>query len=276
MIALGFALIYGTTRTFHFAHGAVYVLSAYFFFSLSQLSGWNSVIVFLVTLVFAGLSGILIDKLLYLPLIKRGSSLTVQLLSSLAFYIVVVNLIAVFYGTDTKVLRSGVQPSFSFGSIILTEIQIKTLFSFLAVFVALWVALRHTTLGKIIRAMRDDPDLVSAIGIDPLRYRLIVFSVGSMLAGWGAVLRGIDVGIEPDAGMTSTLTGAVAVIIGGVGIFEAAAFGALLLGILQGAAVWGFSSQWQDTVTFLVLIIFLLFRPQGMFSYRRRIEEVVR
>jgi branched-chain amino acid transport system permease protein len=276
LVALGFALIYGATRTFHFAHGAVYTLSAYLFFSLQTWLNLTLLPAFFIALGLAALLGILIDKLLYIPLVKRNSSLSIQLLSSLAFYIVATNFAAMIYGSDTKVLSPGIQPSFSFASVTLTMIQIVTFFSFIIVFAALWGALRKTSLGRIIRAIRDDPELISALGINLLRFRTVVFAIGSILAAWAAILRGLDVGIEPNAGLTITLTATVAVIIGGIGIFEAAAFGAVVLGILQSLVVWQISSNWQEMVTFLVLIVFLLFRPQGMFNYRRRIEEVVR
>jgi branched-chain amino acid transport system permease protein len=73
--------------------------------------------------------------------------------------------------------------------------------------------------------------------------------------------------------MTAILSGAVAVIIGGVGIFEGAAVGAMTLGILQSLVIWQTSSRWADAVTFVVLILFLLFRPQGIVGQRRRVEE---
>lgn len=274
LVALGFALIYGTTRTFHFAHGAVYTLSAYLFYTLYKVWGLPLVPMIVVTLGLAALFGILIDRLIYLPLVRRGSSQTIQLLSSLGFYLVTVNFIAMSYGSETKVLSSEVQSNVRLGSIVLSQIQWVTFFSFAAFFTLLLLALRKTSLGKIIRATRDDPALVSSLGINLSRVRGVVFAIGSALAALAAILRGIDIGVEPGMGMGVTMTGAVSVIIGGVGVFEAAAFGALLLGVLQSLAAWKFSLRWQDLVTFLVLLLFLLFRPQGIFSYRRRIEEV--
>jgi branched-chain amino acid transport system permease protein len=76
--------------------------------------------------------------------------------------------------------------------------------------------------------------------------------------------------------MNALLNGAVAVIIGGIGIFEGAAVGGLGIGVLQSLAVWRLSTRWQDAVTFVLLIVFLLFRPQGVFGGRRRAEEVSR
>jgi len=273
LVALGFALIYNTTRTFHFAHGAVYTLAAYLFYTMRNLWSLPLLPAMALTLGLVAIFGILIDEMIYKPLVKRSSSLLIQLLSSLGLYIVIVNFIAMIYGNETKVLSPGVQPTYSLGAVILTQIQVATAVAFAVLFISFFVILRKTRLGKVIRAMRDDPQLISVMGINPLRVRRVVFALGSALAAVAAMLTGLDVGIDPNIGMAAILNGAVAVIIGGVGIFEGAALGALLIGILQSLAVWQASARWQETITFVVLILFLIFRPEGILGTRRRIEE---
>jgi branched-chain amino acid transport system permease protein len=273
LVALGFGLIYNTTRTFHFAHGAIYTLSVYLFYTFFNLWKFPLLAAFILALILIAMLGILVDQILYIPLVKRGSSLLIQMLSSLGFYIVLVNLIAMIYGNETKVLSPGIQPTYNIGSVILTRIQVATGITFVLLFVGLAIILKKTNLGKLIRAMRDNPQLISVLGINPRKIRLLVFSIGSALAAFAAILMGLDVGVDPNIGMAAILNGAVAVIIGGIGNFEGAALGALLLGILQSLAIWKISSRWQEAITFLVLILFLLFRPEGILGKRRRIEE---
>jgi branched-chain amino acid transport system permease protein len=274
LIAFGFALIYNTTRTFHFAHGAVYTCSVYFFYTLSMLWRWPFWLVIILTLVLTALLGITIDEVVYRPLGKRNSSLLIRMLSSLGVYIIIINLIIMIFGNEIKVLNAELQPTVSFSTVILSKVQVITAVSCFLIFTALLLFLRMTMLGKMVRAMRDDPDLISTMGVNPQNVRRFVFGLGSSLAGVAAILKGLDVGTDPNAGMVAFLNGAVAVIIGGVGIFEGVILGALLVGILQNFAIWKFSAQWQDTVTFLVLILFLLIRPEGFFGRRRRIEEI--
>ncbi|HKP11048.1 MAG TPA: branched-chain amino acid ABC transporter permease, partial [Blastocatellia bacterium] len=273
LVALGFALIYNTTKTFHFAHGAIYTLSVYLFYTLLNTLNWPTVLSLTLAICLAGIFGVLTDEVLYRPLVKRGSPLLIQLLSSLGFYVVLVNLIGLVYGNEPKVLRPGVQATYAIGPVILTGTQIGTALTFIVLFIALALILRRTRLGKLIRAMRDDAELVSAIGLDPRRVRRIVFALSSCLACVSAILMGLDAGIDPNIGMAAVLNGAVAVIIGGVGSFEGAVVGALLLGVLQGLAIWQISARWQEAVTFFVLILFLLLRPEGILGNRRRIEE---
>jgi branched-chain amino acid transport system permease protein len=276
IVALGFALIYNTTRTFHFAHGAVYAISAYLLFTFYNLWHLPLGVALVLTPAVAALLGVAIDEVLYRPLVKRNASQLIQMLSSLGLYIVLVNCIPMLYGNETRVLYAGVQPTYNFGSIILTQVQLATIATSGVAFAGTVLLLRRTRLGNIVRGLRDDPDLVSVMGVNPRRVRWAVFALGSALAAIAAMLSGLDVGIDPNIGMNALLNGAVGVIIGGIGIFEGAAFGGLAIGLLQSLAVWQLSSRWQDAVTFVLLIVFLLFRPQGVFGGRRRAEEFAR
>ena len=274
LFALGFGLVYNTTRIFNFAHGAVYTLAAYSFYTFFVICGWPVALAAVITLVVAAAAGIAVDELVFRPLIERKTSLLIPLLSSLGLYIVIVNLIAVIFGNENKTLMPGLQSAYTLGPIILTPIQISIAALSILLFVALVLVLRKTNLGKVLRAMRDDPDLLTAIGINQRRVRMVAFGIGSALSACTAVLLALDVGIDPNIGMSALLTGAVAVIIGGVGIFEGAAIGALTLGILQSLIIWRVSSRWAEAIAFLVLIVFLVFRPQGILGKRRRVEEI--
>lgn len=273
LVALGFALIYNTTRIFHLAHGAVYAVAAYLFYSFYVLWSVPLIGAVLLTVGLAVILGILIDEVIHVPLDERDSSLLIHLLSSLGLYIAFVNVIAMIYGNQTKVLSSGVQSTYSAGGVILTEVQVATVGVAVVLFIGLVVLLRKTRLGQQLRAMRDDPELIAVMGLNPRLIRRVVFGLGSALAAVAAILLGLDVGIDPHIGLAAVLNGAVAVIIGGIGLFEGAALGALVLGLLQSMAVWQASARWQEAVTFSVLILFLLFRPQGILGKQRRVEE---
>jgi branched-chain amino acid transport system permease protein len=272
MVALGFALIYNTTRIFHFAHGGIYTIGAYWVYTLFNLwhlpLGLSCIIAAILT---AG-CGFLLEEYVYYPFSKKNANPMILMLVSLGIYIVIINLIAMIFGNATKIINPGVQTTYSLGNVILTQIQLVTIAVFLVIFLALILLLNKTNLGRMIRAMRDDAVLVSILGINPRYIRRLVFILGSLLAGVASILSGVDVGTDPNVGM-SALAGAVAVIIGGIGLFEGAVLGAMILGLLQSIAVWKLSARWVDTVTFFLLISFLVFRPQGLLGTRKRIEE---
>jgi branched-chain amino acid transport system permease protein len=271
--ALGFGLIYNTTRVFHIAYGAVYTVSAYLLFALWAQYKIPLGIALIIASILTILLGILIDIHIYQPLLRQSSSFLIVMISSLAVYIITVNIIALIFGNEIKVLRSGVATTFSLGQVILSDVQILQIVALAFAFLTLVLSLKWTNLGKIIRAMRDNPDLLSLMGIDLQKVRWLIFGLGSLLAGLAAMLQALDVGIDPNIGMSAVLIAAVAVIIGGVGILEAPAFGGLLLGVLQSVVIWQASGRWQEAVTFALLILFLLFKPEGIFGQRRRLEE---
>jgi branched-chain amino acid transport system permease protein len=273
LVALGFALIYNTTRIFHFAHGAVYTLGAYLLFTYWNLWSIPFIPSLLLAFISMALIGILINEAVYQPLVRRGSSPLVHIVSSLGLYIIIINIIAMLYGNETKIPLPGMQPTYTFAGIILTRIQLLIFLGFILISAVIFLVLRKTRLGITLRAMRDDPELISVMGINPIMVRRIVFALGSILAALASILNSLDVGMDPHVGMSAVLNGAVAVIIGGVGIFEGAVLGGVLLGVLQSLAIWQISARWQDMITFLVLILFLLFRPQGILGKRRRLEE---
>jgi branched-chain amino acid transport system permease protein len=273
LVALGFGLIYHSTKVFHIAHGVVYTASAYVFYSLLILLHLNLILSFIGTLVFSALFGLILERYIYYPLHKKGASMGVVFISSLGVYTVLVNFIAMLYGNETQILSSSAEKAFHFGSVVLTRIQLVEAAAFLLLSSLTLGFLRLTKWGRLIQALADNPQLVSVIGMDVRKIRLLIFALGSVLAGFAACLVALDVGMDPRLGMNILLIAAVAVIIGGVKVFEGALVGAFLVGILQSLVIWQVSAKWEHAVTFVLLIVFLLTRPEGILGERRRLEE---
>jgi branched-chain amino acid transport system permease protein len=273
LMALGFALIYNTSRIFHIAYGATFTTAAYLCFFFLTKPGWGLPLSICMALLLTALLGVLIEVVVYKPLRRKNASLLVALLSSLGLYIIIVNLITLFFGNETRVMHPDSGATYQLSSIILTRVQVAQVVCASVLIPALLLSLRLTSVGMVIRAVRDNETLTRLMGGNLNLVRGLVFAVGSALAGIGAILSGLDVGITPHIGMPALLIAAVALIIGGVGTFQGAVVGAFLLGILQSLIVWQISAKWTDAITFVLLIIFLLFRPQGLVGTRRRLEE---
>lgn len=275
LMSAGFSLIYNTTRVFHIAHGGVYTVAAYLCYAFLVQMHLSLSVSILLALLLTALLGSLVEYVVYAPLAKRRASLAIALLSSLGLYVVLINTVAMIWGNETKVLRSGVEATVRFGSVILTRIQImQVIVAAILISLFLWV-LRATRWGRILRAVRDNPTLTSVMGVNLYRIRLAIFTAGSALAGVAAILTALDVGMDPNIGLPVLLTAAVALIIGGVGSFGAPIAGAFLIALLQSLLIWRISARWVDAFTFGFLIICLLVRPQGLLAGRRRAEEAV-
>ena len=273
IVAMGFGLIYTTSGVFHLALGATYTLAAYFLFGLLVYLKMPMLLSLCISLLAAATVGILIERLVYRPIVRHNATSAVMMISSLGVYILVVNLLVIICGNESRILRSGAGKTIDIWGITLTQIQVTQVIVAVLVIVLYLLFLRYTHLGRICRAVADDSILASVLGVKVEGTRLVVFAVGSLLAAIGAVLVAIDVGMDPYMGFPALLAAAVACIVGGLHRFTAPALGGFLLGMIQSLVVWQTSTKWESAVTFTILIAFLLLRPQGLLGIRKRIEE---
>jgi branched-subunit amino acid ABC-type transport system permease component len=211
------------------------------------------------------------EIIVYKPLTMKRSSLNVILISSLGVMIIVINSISLFYGNKTQILNSDISNTVSFSGIILTYTQIIQVVISSILIVTFLLFLKHTRFGIKTRAMRDDDQLCSVFGMNIFKMRLLLFSLSALFASVAGGLVAYDVGMDPYVGMPMFLNAVVALIIGGMGRFEAPILGGFIIGILQALSVWAFSSRWEDAVTFTLLLLFLMFRPQGILGEKRRL-----
>ena len=274
IMAIGFWFIYRTTNIFHIAHGAVYTASGYIFYSLYVTKGSSLLLSLPASLISGAMLGLAMHFIVYRPLEKKNASIGIKFISSLAIYILIVNLIALIYGNETKILSEGLSDSISFWDIILTKIQIYQVLSFFVLLVLSYFFVNSTRAGRAIRAIGDNSRLFKALGLNERWFKGMVFCIGSAVAGLASILTGLDVGIDPHIGMFAVLNAVVAVIIGGIKRLEGVALGAFLVGIIQNLVIWQFSARWESAVTFLVLVAVLLYKSGGLFVVKTRVEEL--
>lgn len=263
VLAMSFGMVYNTLRVFHFAFGALFLVAPYAYFA--GLS-WGGV------LLSAGLA-LVVESLIYYPLYRRRASLAVSFISSLGVYIIVVNVVALLFGNDTKILSPDIRPTFMIGSVILTDIQVWLFATCLVLCLILLSGLQRTRLGISLLAVGENLPLVKVLGGNVRLLRMVAIGVASAFSGVVAILKGLDVGIDPYIGMGATLTAAVAYIISGGKNYYAMVLGAIVLGLLRNLTVWFLSAQWMDAATFLLLILILLFRQRGLSADTLRVEE---
>ena len=264
LIARGFALIYQTTRFFHFAHAIVFTFGAYFTFLFNNIFGISLFYAIPIGIAFSCLVGCMMDIFIYRKLRRKNASSIIHLIASLGIYIVLQNTISMAFGDDTKSIRYRIiQEGLNFFDARITEIQIITILASIFLLILTSIFLNKTKAGIALRAVANDAELSDISGIESDKIILWAFFIGSALSGIAGTLFALDVDMTPTMGMNVLLMGVVAVIIGGVGSIPGIALGAFLLGLAQHLGVWKISSQWQNSISFIILLIFLLFRPQG-------------
>ena len=206
-----------------------------------------------------------LEFVIYRPMRRRESSSLALLLTSLGLYILLQNVISLFFGDDTKIITSSaVTPAFSIVGIKLTGIQLIVIFTSFVVFFAKTFLIDKTRLGLTLKAIADDPELAKVSGIDYDSVMGVAFGMGSFLAGATGLFRAFDVGMMPTMGLPMLLLGVVAVVVGGNGKTLGIAVASFLLSFCQQIAGWELGTHWMETASFLVLIGFLLWRPQGI------------
>lgn len=275
LVAISFSFIYRTTHFFNFAHAIIFTVGAYFSFWLIQVLDWSYYIAIPVAIGLTLLLGISINLIIYKPLIKKKSPSIVLLLVSLGIYIVLQNLISLFFGDDTKSIHTWeVREGIEIAGVYITPVQIVIVASSVVILILVSGYLYLGKTGKAIRAVASDSELAKLSGIKSDRIILITFTIGSALAGIAGILVALDVDMTPTMGMNMLLLGVVAMIIGGVGSIRGIVLGSLLLATAQNLAVWYISSQWMDATTFIILLIFLFFKPEGFMGKKLKKTKV--
>ncbi len=264
LLAIGLSLIFGLMTVVNFAHGALYMLGAYYGFFLLGLTR-NFWLALVVAPLMVGVGGLLIERFL----IRRlyGRSPDDPLLLTFGLSLVLVEGVRVIWGKigltldPPRTLAGAVDLGFMvFPLYRLFVIAVTAL-----VLVGLWLFLERTNVGLFIRAGSRDPLIVRALGVNLGRIWMVVFGLGAALAGLAGILAGPMRGVYAEMGVTMIIESFVVVVVGGMGSL----LGAVVAGVLIGEVVsltTFFAPKLSEIVVFIVMAVVLLVRPSGLFG----------
>ncbi|MCR4826124.1 MAG: branched-chain amino acid ABC transporter permease [Bacteroidales bacterium] len=270
LLAVGFALVYNTTWLFHIVAAAIYVFAAYMFYLFAVTFGMPVLVAAIVAITLTMGLSLLTDIAVYRPLKNRKASNNVAMIASIGMMTVIVNLLAMFFGNETKVIDNTIHRSFTLGSVIITTPQMWQLVVGGLVIAAFLVFIGMTSWGVRFRALSADSVLYETMGYNTAHTRTFVFLMSGAFIALASCLTVYDGGFDPHVGMDVLISAIVAMILGGTGRFGTCILGGITLGVLQSLAVYQFSSNWQNAVTFILLLILLFLRPQGIAGYKQR------
>jgi len=271
LIGLSFIIIYRAAKFFDFSHAIVLTSGPYFCYALKNIIPWSLWVLVPLAMGLSGCLGCLLSMTIYGPARRQGASPLVLLLNSLGVYIVIQNVISLFLGDQPLSIRAmGPRSALALGGNTIAVSQLLALAAALIVGMAFAVIISWTRSGKAWRAVVSDPELALMSGIN--RDRVISTStiIASIMVGGTGILLAFDIDMVPTMGMSPFLMGIVAAIIGGSGRISGVAMGALFLGMAQNLSVWQISSHWRDPLAFVILLVFLLFKPQGFMGRKIR------
>ncbi|MDX6324025.1 MAG: branched-chain amino acid transport system permease protein [Nocardioidaceae bacterium] len=298
LVALGYTMVYGVLQLINFAHSEVFMFGTFavawvvvFFHGTSSTSqslgstlGLMSIALVAAMLTSAAIA-MLLERVAYRPLINRGAPKLIILISaigasfSLAEIMGLRDKIAGFFGLESKlgdyvgqarnVYSSPVtiQPRglFNIGGYEVTDVDVLILASALIMMFALDQFVRRSKVGRGIRAVAQDPESAALMGVNSTRVIQVTFLLGGIMAGAAATLYMIRIGsTRQNAGFIFGVKAFTAAVMGGIGNLRGALLGGLVLGVVEnwGSAVFG--TEWKDVVAFVMLILILLVRPQGL------------
>jgi len=276
--AIGLSLVYGILKIVNFAHGEYLVFGAYMALVVNVTWGQSLVLGALFAMVMTALLGIALEFGLWRPIRKRGAGIVSLFIVSIGLALVLRNSILLWQGGAPRRYDVDVFQVYELGPIRLSLSQIVVIIVASVAIVAVGLLLARTTLGKAMRALSDSRDLASVSGIDTDRITAYTWILGSALAGLGGVLQGlVQNAFEPNMGFRLLLLIFAAVILGGVGSAYGALVGGLVLGLMMEVSTWsalpadGVDAVYKPVVAFVVLILVLIFRPQGIFGRARTV-----
>ncbi len=278
LIALGYTIVYGIAQLINFAHGEVFMVGAYMgllaYSILKTLPIAHEgmflflppIIIFSMTV--TALLGYTIERFAYRPL--RNAPRLAPLITAIGISFLLQNAVMLIFGPADKSFPDLIRvQKYAFGFVTVTNLQIIISGISLGLMLALHFFVKHTKLGKAMRALADDRVAASLMGINVNAVIGAAFIVGSSLAGAGGVMFGMYYNtINFHDGYLAGLKAFTAAVLGGIGNIPGAMLGGVLLGVFEGIGAGYFSSQWKNVFAFFILILILLFRPNGILGSR--------
>jgi len=267
MVATGLALMFGVVRLINFAHGEFYMLGGYaFWFAYSEL-GLPYPVAGLAATAAMSVFGLGYEYTVIRAILPR--SWHVQLIATLATSITLTNLAILVFGTQPKEVPTKLSSTIvEIGGMRMAWQRVLVLAAAVLVFTALEWFVTRTKLGKAMRAMSQNREACAVVGIDVQQVALATFAISAALAGGAAALVSPLFNIFPDVGALLTLKAFAAVIVGGFGYVKGAIAAAFLIGLAESLAAGYVSYAYKDAIAFVVMVLVLLVRPQGLFGRR--------
>ncbi|MBT3352066.1 MAG: branched-chain amino acid ABC transporter permease [Nitrospinaceae bacterium] len=274
LVALGYTLVYGILKLINFAHGEIYMIGAYI--GIATLSVLGSmgitqfsvaltiVLVFFIPMIYCAAYGVTMERVAYRPL--RNAPRLSPLISAIGMSIFLQNYVQVAQGARDKAFPNLLAlGGFELWGAYISGLQIFILLTALGIMAALQLFIQKTKLGRAMRATAQDRTMASLVGVDVNRVIAATFAIGSALAAIAGVMVGMYYGlVNHYSGFITGMKAFTAAVLGGIGSVPGALLGGFLLAMLESFWAGYVSAIYKDVFAFAVLVVVLIFRPEGL------------
>ncbi|MCL8207019.1 MAG: branched-chain amino acid ABC transporter permease [Actinomycetia bacterium] len=271
LAAVGLSLQFGVTNYVNFAYGEFLTLGAYFAWIAEVSWHLNFWVALVVGALLTGFVAVVANRLILRPFVRRRSPLLFLLIVTLGLSLILSNLTLAIFGADFRRYNLGASPSVHVGPMLFTVHQLIVIGIAVVAMVGLHLLLSRTKLGKAMRALSDDPELARISGIDSERIIGWTWMLSGFLAGLAGIVLAINITtFQPSFGGDFLFVIFAAVILGGIGQPYGAMLGALVIGLATEISAVFIDPAYKNDVAFLILVVMLLLRPQGLIASRGR------
>jgi len=286
LIALGYTMVYGILKLINFAHGEVFMVGAYTGFYAAGALGvagfearhqsfplYLALLVLVIAMAAAALLGMAIEFLAYRPV--RSAPRLTPLITAIGVSLFLQNAGMLLFSPKPQTYPAILsEVRFELFGVIVTNIKLTIFIVALGLMFGLHLFVKKSWTGRAMRALSFNIDAAKLMGIDTNRVIRATFAIGSGLAAAGGILFGLDqITINPLMGVLTGLKAFVAAVLGGIGSIPGAVLGGLLIGLAEQLTAGYLSPEYRDAITFVILILILLLKPEGLLGIVR-VEKV--
>src|SRR5438270_735154 len=273
LVAIGYTLIFGVLNLLYFAQGEVFMVGAFVGLYLVLYAGAGIYGAIFGATIICGLIGAVAVFVAVRPVAKDRP--LAPLISTIGLTIVLQNLAVYIFGGQQVAFPETIQQQlFTFGPITVSSVQIFILVVAVLLMAALWFFIEHTRIGRAIRATAENHETAALLGVDVNTVVLVIFMIGSGIAGIAGVLDGVkNSGISPFMGVSVAVKGLIVMLLGGLGNVLGAMVAGLMLGMIEILSSAYIGTTERDLFSFLILILILLYKPTGLFGTRTAEER---
>jgi branched-chain amino acid transport system permease protein len=265
-IALGFSLVYRVTGAINLSQGGFALVAAMIGYTFGVAWGWPLVVAIPAAVVATVIIGVSLAAFTFVPALTRLSNANVLMLTA-GILTMIEGFSLVVWGSQPYAMPpfSGERP-LAFGAILIPTQAFWVFGATALCIVALWFLIARTKLGKALRACAENPSAASLMGIDVPRMTLLSFGLATLIAAISGVIVAPTTSLQFDTGRLFTISGFVAAAIGGIASFPGAVIGGLFLGLVTQLSTAYISSLFSSAISLLILLVVLIWRPQGLVS----------
>jgi len=265
MVALGLAMIFGVMRVINVAHGTLLTLGAYTTFWWFHLLGVNPYLSVVVSMPIAFVLGLVLQRGLVSRVVDAPE--LSSLILTFGISIALVNLLQLAFTSDLRSVEF-LTGAWVLGGLAFSKSRVVAFVVAVSITVLAYWFLQRTRLGKAIRATSQSPQVAMVCGVNVPRVRMVTFGLASALAAAGGSLVAVMIAIQPEMGQVYTFKSFLVIVLGGAGNYPGALAGGLLLGLAEQLASLFLTTQLSEAVAYVLLVLVLLIRPQGLLGGR--------